>query len=282
MVSHILFSVTFTAMLKRRFILIVFFLPVNFLFAQNTLPDFSIVKNSKNENVISWRNPFGSGLVQLTVQRSTDTVKNFKTVSSAEMPSAANGSYSEPSTGKYYYRIAYMLSDGKYFTTPPKTVASGWETPGLLSYLASYDTIVVSNGSARLNYLKTDFARFRDSILNNTADTLKFLSGNDVFHLYHNPNPSVSVATTNNYRFISNYMYINVDGNPVIRLPYNDFYNYSMIIYNRDGRTVMYRINNFESNELILSKASFIYPGFYNYELFYNNVLRDKNKIEIR
>ena len=269
-------------MFKKLFNILLFVIITESAFAQNPLPDFSIEKNNKNENVISWRNPFSSSLIQLVVQRSMDSVKNFRSVHASENPAQATGLYSEVAGSKYYYKIFYMLQDGSYYTTATKTVASGFETAGLISYLNNYDTIVVASSGTRTNYLKNNFNRLRDSVINNTADSLVYISGNVVNYVHYVPRMSAVAGAQSGYKFISNSEYINTEGNPVIKLPYNDYYKYSMIIYNRDGREVLYNIGGFNSNEYVLSKASFIYPGLYPYEIKFNNQVRDKNSIEIR
>ena len=267
----------------KKFLLVTNFLLLTcFLYAQNTLPDFSIEKNKKNENIISWRNPFSSSLIQLVIQRSMDSVKNFKSVHASENPALASGTYSEVAGSKYYYKIFYMLQDGSYYSTAVKTVPSGFETPGLMSYLNSFDTILVASGGNRDVYQKQRFMRLRDSVIAHTADSLVYVDKNMVNYVHYVPQYIDPSGTQSGYKYISNYVYLNSEGNPVIKLPYNDYYKYSMTIFNRDGREVMYKIESFNSSEFILSKSSFIYPGFYPYEIKFNNQVRDKNRIEIR
>lgn len=254
----------------------------NFLFSQNPLPDFLIEKNNKGENVISWRNPFSTSLIQITIQRSADSVRNFRSIYTSEKPGEPSGNYIDIPNGKFYYRLFYMLKDGSYFNSAVKTVPSGFETLGLMSYLNNYENINVSYGGRITSYNKANFLKLKDSVLNNTADSLKYVSANTVNYIYYAPVFENGRSSISGYKFISNYLYLNEDGNPVIKLPINDYYKYSMIIYNRDGKTVLYKINSFDSNELILSNASFVYPGMYPYELKYNDQIRDKNNIEIR
>ena len=269
-------------MFKKLAFVTYFLLLSCFLYAQNTLPDFSIEKNKKNENVISWRNPFSSSLIQLVVQRSMDSVKNFKSVYASENPALASDVYTEVAGSKYYYKIFYMLEDGSYYSTLVKTVPSGFETPGLMNYLNSFDSILVASSGNREVYQKQRFMRLRDSVIAHTADSLVYVGENIVSYVHYVPKYTETSGTHSGYKYISNYVYLNSEGNPVIKLPYNDYYNYSMTIFNRDGRDVLYKIKSFNNSEFILSKSSFIYPGFYPYEIKFNNQVRDKNRIEIR
>ncbi|PZP46081.1 MAG: hypothetical protein DI598_12535 [Pseudopedobacter saltans] len=47
---------------------------------QKPLPDFFIHKGSQNAVAISWVNNFGDECIQLNVQRSNDSLLNFKTI----------------------------------------------------------------------------------------------------------------------------------------------------------------------------------------------------------
>ena len=79
--------------------------------AQKQLPDFSAEDLGKNKIRISWVNPFNEGCIQLNVQFSFDSVKNFRTIFATESPQLPQNGfiYTTPYTGKFYYRIFYIL-----------------------------------------------------------------------------------------------------------------------------------------------------------------------------
>lgn len=86
------------------------------------LPDFLVKKGVKKSNIISWINHYGDACVQLTIQRSSDSLKNFRTIFSPETPSLPENGYTDktPPEGKIFYRISYLLSGGAYYSTVSK------------------------------------------------------------------------------------------------------------------------------------------------------------------
>ncbi|HWB25486.1 MAG TPA: hypothetical protein VG738_08390 [Chitinophagaceae bacterium] len=94
--------------------------------AQNALPDFSVDSLGKNRIRVSWINPYGSGLVQVSVQSSYDSVKDFRTFFSATSPQLPqNGVLDNRPGGKLYYRIFYAFSGGSYAFTKSKRPGTG-------------------------------------------------------------------------------------------------------------------------------------------------------------
>ena len=102
----------------RFFILLVFLIVIyqkgN---AQSALPDFSVKELSQGKIQISWINPY-SNCIQLAVQRSSDSINNFRTIFSSQSPELpANGFVDNRLflQTKTYYRIFYVLKGGAYF-----------------------------------------------------------------------------------------------------------------------------------------------------------------------
>ncbi len=91
--------------------------------AQQYLPYFSVIHLSKNQNKISWNNPH-KNCIQLSVQRSTDSLNNFRTILSAQSPQLEENGFIDknaPEDVQLYYRIFYTLKGGAYFFS--KTVS---------------------------------------------------------------------------------------------------------------------------------------------------------------
>jgi len=95
--------------------------------AQNPLPDFSVDSLGKNRTRISWVNSFGAGIIQISVQSSYDSVKNFRTFFSSPSPQLPQNGIvdTRPSGGRMYYRIFYAYSGGSYMFTKTRSVGSG-------------------------------------------------------------------------------------------------------------------------------------------------------------
>lgn len=95
--------------------------------AQNPLPDLSVDSLGKGRTRISWINPYGEGLIQLSVQSSYDSIKDFRTFFSSPSPQLPQNGYvdARPHTGKIYYRVFYAFAGGSYAFSTSKPVGYG-------------------------------------------------------------------------------------------------------------------------------------------------------------
>ena len=94
--------------------------------AQNALPDFSLDSIGKNRTRISWSNPFGTGLIQMNIQSSTDSIRNFRTFFSSPSPQLPQNGIVDNRvySGRMFYRIFYVVTGGTYFFTKSKTAST--------------------------------------------------------------------------------------------------------------------------------------------------------------
>ena len=100
----------------RLFVVIGLFFSVS-SFAQNVLPDFTVKELTKGKIQISWNNPY-KNCIQLAIQRSSDSSKNFRTIFSAQSPELATNGYVDSKLLPVeisYYRIFFVLQGGQYF-----------------------------------------------------------------------------------------------------------------------------------------------------------------------
>ena len=83
--------------------------------AQDSLPAFSVVNKGNNRVVISWNNKFPQ-LKQISIQRSTDSLSNFKSLITVPDPNNKQNGYldAKAPNDKMFYRL-YILVDGANF-----------------------------------------------------------------------------------------------------------------------------------------------------------------------
>lgn len=95
--------------------------------AQKPLPDLSVDSLGKGKTRISWVNPYGEGLIQISVQSSYDSIKDFRTFFSSPSPQLPQNGYvdARPHTGKIYYRVFYAFAGGSYAFSVSKPVGYG-------------------------------------------------------------------------------------------------------------------------------------------------------------
>ncbi len=90
--------------------------------AQDTLPSFSAVRKPGNKVLVSWTNPYGTRIRQLSIQRSRDSLRQFKSIISLPDPTVLLNGYVDtksPDTLQFY-RIYILLDSGRYVFSPAK------------------------------------------------------------------------------------------------------------------------------------------------------------------
>ena len=87
----------------------------------DTLPLFSVKNAGGNRVIIGWSNPF-SEMKQISIQRSFDSTRNYKTILSVADPKAVQNGFVDNTAPNdhMFYRIFYVVGDGMYFFTPAK------------------------------------------------------------------------------------------------------------------------------------------------------------------
>lgn len=268
----------------KRFLSVIFVITIcsTKAWSQNPLPDFSADDLGGNKIRISWLNPYNEGCIQLMVQASYDSVKNFKTIFSTESPQLPQNGfvYQLAYQAKLYYRVFYILEGNAYYFTKPKRAsavqfpsAANEETQVIIQEQTKIDPIRIitiktkDSIIARVSY--SDYWRFKDSIAKNTKDTLFVLTGDQVLLKPFNPE---------NYFRPSPYVVTNRDGYVVVKLPEAGEKNYRLIFFDTDGKK-LFTINHITDTELVIDKTNFVHAGWFKFELYENDKLKEKNKI---
>ncbi|MBS1599116.1 MAG: hypothetical protein JST75_12905 [Bacteroidetes bacterium] len=107
-----------------RFILVPLLLIVFFVLdaaGQDTLPGFSVILKDNGKVIVSWRNGYPV-INQISIQRSSDSLKNFTTLLSVPDPTIAeNGFVDSKAKGTtMFYRLFILLGNSKYIFTKAK------------------------------------------------------------------------------------------------------------------------------------------------------------------
>ena len=253
-------------------------------FGQDALPEFSVTERNQRV-VISWTNPFPN-MVQLNVQRSYDSLRYFATIFSPEAPSLPQNGYTDnvvPS-GKVFYRIFYVQTGGDYHFTKSKragaiivsTAQNDVEsardlTASKFSNIDPADKRIVSVKIKEAVYKQLPayrFKPFRDSILKQTKDTL--IAINDTL-------VTLSPYIQKEAWRASKYIFANSDGYISIALPKVEEKKYTVRFFDDNG-TPIFEIGRVRESPLILDKATFIHAGWFTFELYEDDKLKEKNK----
>ncbi len=89
--------------------------------AQDTLPAFKLVNKGNNRIIISWSNNY-KDIRQLTIQRSLDSTKNFKSILTLPDPTVPQNGYADTKAmnDHMFYRLYILLDSGKYVFSKSK------------------------------------------------------------------------------------------------------------------------------------------------------------------
>jgi hypothetical protein len=249
--------------------------------AQDTLPNFTLIDRG-DKVTVSWVNPFPN-VVQLNVQRSFDSLRYFTTVFSALTPQLPQNGFTEAKmpTNQIFYRIFYVLDGGSYFFTVSKRVGttstyvpSGQSRVSNIGTISAEDRRIVTVRMKDTEYRKLPanvFHVFRDSILRLTKDTLLGINDTTVllkpFFAKEVWRPSM-------------YVYTNRDGYLNISLPLYRDRKYRIRFFEEDGRH-LFDIRHVRESPIILDKANFIHAGWFTFELYEDDKLKEKNKFYV-
>lgn len=120
----------------------------------------------------------------------------------------------------------------------------------------------------------SEYKKFKDSIFTNTKDTLTRIGKRKV---QFSPVILTPIAATTQENWIpSTYVYTNAKGNLTIQLPNTNSKRYSLFIY--DGKLLLHNITNLQEDYWIIEKSNFYHSGWYNFELYCNGELLERNK----
>lgn len=252
--------------------------------AQDTLPDFTVKNLAQGKVQISWVNPYET-CTQLVVQRSYDSIKFFTSIFSAQSPSLLQNGFLDNTTApgaKVFYRIFYVLQGSNYFFTKSKSTgtASNKKKEEKTSTVPVNQTgrvaekkfITVYNrnkDSLLFVFEYNDYIKFRDSIVAKSKDTLYALSGNEVLFSPFIPKP---------FWKPSMYIYTNNNGYVTISLPQLKQHKYRIVFFDEDG-TELFQIKQLKESGLILDKTNFLHAGWFSFQLFEDDKLKEKNKV---
>lgn len=244
--------------------------------AQDTLPNFSLNDLGQNRVRIAWVNPY-ENCIQLNIQRSSDSVRNFRTIFSAQSPQLPQNGYIDNKIGgsNMYYRIFYVLQGGGYFFSKSQRIGQGFATNPIAPTGNAEQMIrikVADSVIATITY--EQYRRFRDSIIYQTKDSLFTVNDQEVVLKRFNPQTNPSAWQP------SIYIFTNREGYVIMHLPDAKSKTYKVTFYDTDGKQ-LFKINHVKEPELILDKTDFLRSGWFSFDLHENDRLLEHNKFYI-
>jgi hypothetical protein len=257
-----------------------------------------------NRNVISWANNY-KVITQISIQRSTDSLRNFKTILTVPDPTVPQNGFVDikAPSARIFYRLFIVLEYGHYVFSKSKVPApdtgtvvndpilkdnqrvvlsdslTSREVSKIKEKLSAADAavkkeekfFVVKRNNVYSSVSENNFKRFRDSIVYQSRDTLVFEA---VDTLMIRPFVPKEVYRASKYVFTEKY------GNLMISLPDAVSKKYSINFF-EENKSPIFEISEVKSASLIVDKTNFVHSGWFYFELYENGELKERNKFYI-
>jgi hypothetical protein len=237
-------------MKKSILLLSTLLVSLNFFFiagAQDTLPNFSLRNVGNNRIIISWTNFSYSTAKQISIQRSMDSLRGYKTIVSVPDPTTVQNGYvdTKAPNGNMFYRLFIVLNGARYFFSTIKR-----PFPDSIQ-LTKEKTKTENPFGIEINKP----GKFNDSITNGIG--------------VNKIKPDIFIP--------SNFVYTAKDGNVHLNFPHADTMNYSVKFFDDKGQ-FLFEIKGIKESSLIVDKTNFYHAGWFKFELYLNEKLKEKNK----
>lgn len=226
-------------MSKLTLFLFIFFSACTKMFAQDTLPDFSAKNVGGNRIIVSWTNNL-ENVRQISIQRSFDSLLNFKSILTVADPTLPQNGYMDTKAthDSMFYRLYILLDKGVFLFSDAKKPVM--------------DTSRKLDISGKLEkYPGTDSINIPGIGINNKTRP-------DVFI------PSIHV-------------YTHKDGYLRINLPDDEDRKYSIKFFEDDG-TFLFELKEIKERTFKIDKSNFYHSGWFRFELYEKSKLIEKHK----
>ena len=227
--------------------------------AQDTLPKFSVKNAGNNRIIISWTNTY-KDIRQISIQRSFDSLFNYKTILTVPDPATPQNGYLDikASNDYMFYRLYILRDKGAYFFTAAKKPITDIIKKQLTTTEKNQLNSVDSNTKLR----RIDLGGKIPAIPNN--DSISALDQN----LKNKLKPDVFVPSI----YISTYK----NGYVHVKLPEEDK-KFSIKFFEDDG-IFLFELKDFKEKEFSIDKADFYHAGWFRFELYGDGKLIEKHK----
>ncbi len=287
-------------MARRNLFLIITLISVSLgTLAQDTLPDFSVINPGNDRIIISWTNPYANTIRQLSIQRSFDSLRNYKTILTLPDPTVAQNGYvdSKATTNNMFYRLYILRDSGKFIFSVSKRPVL--DTAGNRADLKDGtlenqpSQIVVMNKvkqlkeEARQKNERVIFIKSKDlllgalpeSSLKHFKDSINFLTKDTIF-MKTADTLVIKPFVPKEYYRPSKFVYAEKDGNIKIALSEAATKMYSIIFFEED-KTEIFELKRVKDPLVILDKSNFVHAGWFLFELYEDGKLKERHKFYV-
>jgi hypothetical protein len=286
--------------------------------AQDTLPNFTATTRGKNRIIIGWTNTFPV-VKQISIQRSFDSTRNFKTILTVPDPTVPQNGFvdTKASTPYMFYRLFIVLDSGKYVFS--KSRRAVWDTSKVSGEPLSETKSVPVNGSKQVvvseQMTNQEVEQLKDKLEDmKQPDKVeeKKVVPEKFFVVIRNDSIIQSIPEKQYKRFRdsvvnrtkdtllfsdvdtitikvfvpkvvykpSKFIFTERDGNIAILLPEALSKNFSIRFF-EDDLTPLFEIKKVKEPRLLLDKSNFLHAGWFRFELYEDGKLKEKHRFFI-
>ncbi|MGQ0738400.1 MAG: hypothetical protein ACT4OJ_05005 [Bacteroidota bacterium] len=242
--------------------------PAGEVFAQDTLPKFSLINAGNNRIIIGWFNKF-ENVKQISIQRSYDSLTGYKSILTVADPTSPQNGFldARAPNDHMFYRIYIMLDKGMYlFSTAKKPVKDTLRIARTLS--VDRDNKILVDGNNKQPVILDSAEKARPVVIR--------LDGFPVTDSVTVPNPVIIKNKTNAF-VPSLYVYTCRDGYVCIRLPDKEkSKKYSIKFF--EDEIQLFELKEIKEREFKIDKANFYHAGWFRFELYEDGKLLEKHK----
>jgi hypothetical protein len=283
--------------------------------AQDTLPRFTVTTRGKNRIFINWTNAYPV-IRQISIQRSPDSLKNFKTIITVPDPTVPQNGYVDTRAGTslLYYKLFIVLDSGKYVFS--KSSRPVWDTASQVKIEGGEPTTPV-NGTKRV-LVSENLTEKEVETVKEQLDLAKktpaappavkekfFVVMKNQLVIGEVPEKQVkkfrdsiinSTRDTILFRALdtilinvyrpkevyrpSIYVYTERDGNVTISLPEATHKKFAIKFFEED-KSPLFEITQIKEPLLTLDKSNFLHAGWFFFELYEEGKLKEAHKFFI-
>lgn len=252
--------------------------------AQDTLPAFT-VKNRNGKVILSWINNY-SIVKQMSIQRSADSLKGFKTILTLPDPSSITNGFLDnnaPNT-ESFYKLYILLDSGKYVFSKSQKPQKD-EPPVIVKTEKKIVEAAVAKSTGKKDTATTKVikpepaAAVIESIAEAPSKSYEIERTKVSSKKKSDGLKSDTVNMVRPETFTpSGFIFTNADGNITVVLPIGKKEQFKIRFYDDKGENI-FQVNNIKEHIVTIDKSNFMRAGWYSFELYEDNVLKEKNKV---
>jgi hypothetical protein len=224
--------------------------------AQDTLPKFSLRNVGNKRIVVEWKNRF-QDIKQISIQRSADSLRNFKTILTVADPELPANGYldTKAQADNMFYRLYIMLDRGIFLFSDTKRPVL--DTAGVA---------IIKNG----NMVRPDNPSLVQPLIPDSGFAGPSVNGTvNNINLGNRPKPVEQWVP-------SKFVYTQKDGYVRIILPEGEK-KYSIKFYTMRDE-LLFELKDVKEKSFKIDKANFYKAGWYKFELLEDGEVTEKNR----